>query len=395
MNRSNKILLSISLIVSSSNYCMTKDNIIQDQCIEMQFTPNYDAPFSDEADDQHMAEFLRLFINLDKEVFHDPNLIIMMKNKNSAVSTMQDLATGKTKNFALSSKDKSFGWNDPIAIAYSIFSGGQAYTPNTITIAAGESENFPGNLEFKFEGKGLYQNSDDIKKEAHAKFVEYLKRIPSKISKYADLQEITTIEELCANGKSGKFDSKKKDEFINNLPTLQGEIKTKCTMGTCDVFGTIICHPVVLAYLQQEMNGNRHKNNTVPQNLLKNNQNVITSQLSPTVVVPELVDSDSTINKQDKLIDLKNELCQIITESNTLTDEQQKNITNHIKNSTEQELEEFINTLKDLNNKNDDSNDSEESDSDDDSAQTNDDTDTLEDSDNNDHGDDSDDNSAE
>lgn len=223
----------------------------QDKYIGLQFPPvDEKEPYSQEEFDEYVAGLLDKIIKLDNEIHNNPRL--------KPTPSIHDFAVEESSNHVLFSKNKSFGWNDPIAIITALFYNGAAETPNEFIQTIQKSVEFPGHYKACLKATGLYNTGD---RSAHSELAAYIKQGPTKISKYKNLEEITTLKDL--NDENNlKFKDSEKIILQTNLPSLQGELECNCYAHGCDVKGVVYFNLNVLRYLIQNHNGNRHLHNS-------------------------------------------------------------------------------------------------------------------------------------
>lgn len=277
MNTYYKKTLSALLLISTTvTYAKNRhENKMspEDTTIALQFAPITPQPFSDSEDDRYLAGLLTKIIKIDEEIDNNPRLKLTSKRPMSSISEF----VAENKNIhTIVSQSKSFGWNDPLAIASAMIYNGAAITPNELVITIEESTEFLGKYKAKIVGRGLYAD----KKDAHSQLASYIKTGPQNISKYAKLEEITTLQDLC-DQRTASFKKSEKEKLQQLTPSLQGHVKCDCYFHGCDVNGVIYFNEATLIYLLQSMNGNRHLENTC-----KPKNTPIEKQLTPEKIIP-------------------------------------------------------------------------------------------------------------
>lgn len=285
----------------------------QQKILSLRFAPTMPMPFSDNEDDQYFAGLLTKIIQLDQEVSRQIKQVIVTHESKEQSPTItkeqlqnqkivqsggetyaesdektqvqsQDQNKVQTQKFSptesqihnltlpknqsitnfiaqdkkdscyfLKSKDHSFGWNDPLAIISAVVYTGTPETPNELSIEIKKSTEFPGQYQATIQGKGLYSNS----KKAHRQLTEYIKSGPTSMSKYARTEDIMTFDNFISQPALAE------KKLLELTPSLQGDITCTCYAHGCDIQGVIYFDELVLAYLLQQQNSARYKNNTV------------------------------------------------------------------------------------------------------------------------------------
>jgi hypothetical protein len=179
---------------------------------------------------------------------------------------MTDLIAKNLTNLIVVSKKASFGWNDPLAIVSALFYNGAAETPNDLIVKIEVCTEYPERYKATLKGRGLYSNN----KTAHSELTDYIKTGPTHVSKYAKLEDITTLQKLY-DPKTNSFKKSEKDQLQKYTPSIQGEVTCNCYFHGCDLNGIIYFDEQTLAYLIQQRNGNRHLQNTVQKKSSENN----------------------------------------------------------------------------------------------------------------------------
>lgn len=258
MNTMYKKIFAIIVIISSS-VVIAKNNDTnmspEDKTIALQFAPITPAPFSQDKDDQYFTGLLSKIIKVDEEIDNNPRLKLTSKRP---ISSLPEFIAHNKGVHTIVSKNKSFGWNDPLAIVTAMFYNGIAETPNELITTIEKSVEFPGKYKAVLQGRGLYSD----KKTAHSEFTDYIKAGPAHVSKYAKLEEITTLQNLY-DFKTNNFKKSEKEKLEKDTPSVQGEVTCNCYSHGCDLNGVIYFDELTLVYLMQQQNGNRHLHNTV------------------------------------------------------------------------------------------------------------------------------------
>lgn len=258
MNTCYKKILFILLLISTTvSYPKNRhENRMspEDTTIALQFAPITPQPFSDTEDDKYLSGLLTKIIKIDEEIDNNPRLKLTSKRP---VSSISEFVAENKNTHTFISQSKSFGWNDPLAIASAMFYNGTAATPNELVVSIEQSLEFPTKYKAKLIGRGLYAD----KKDAHSQLASYIKTGPQNISKYAKLEDITTLHDLC-DQKTASFKKPEKENLQQLTPSLQGHVKCDCYFHGCDVNGVIYFDQATLIYLLQSIHGNRHLENT-------------------------------------------------------------------------------------------------------------------------------------
>lgn len=253
MNTIYKKIFAIVLIISSSAINGKKERNLnpEDNHICLQFAPIIPTPFSQDKDDQYFVGLIRKLVKVDQESRNNPRV-----KKNASLSDF--IADDKQDTHLIYSKNRSFGWNDPLAIISAMFFNNTAETPNELIATIEESVEFSGKYKAKISGKGLYSD----KKSAHGELTNYVKNGPVQTIKYEKLENITTLSRLY-DEQTHSFKKSEKEKLRKYTPSIQGEVTCNCYFHGCDLNGVIYFDKKVIAYLLQEHNGNRHLSNTV------------------------------------------------------------------------------------------------------------------------------------
>jgi hypothetical protein len=215
---------------------------------------------------------------------------------------MADLIAHNQKNHVVFSKKASFGWNDPLAIVSALFYNGAAETPNDLIVKIEECAEYPERYKATLKGRGLYSDN----KTAHSELTDYIKTGPTHVSKYAKLEDITTIEKLY-DPKTNSFKKSEKDQLKRYTPSIQGEVTCNCYFHGCDLNGVIYFDESTLAYLIQQKNGNRHLNNTVKRTqpimtVSKPVQVQIVAEVKPQVELAPTPSTKVTLDQEKELL---------------------------------------------------------------------------------------------
>ena len=311
MNKFNKKLLSIFLTTSSMAIFAVDPKEIANRQLEIQFAPTAKAPFTQEQDDLYFAGLLRHIIKLDKEAHNDPTSIMkQQQQKATHLSSVSDFLVQDKPNHLLISSDKSFGWSAPGAIVSALWHNGAASTPNTLHVTIEKSEEFPGKYKATIKGNGLYPHEKNRVRSAQSELTDYVNYGPQEISKYAKLEDITSAENLRTS----------KDKIRKELPTLQGHVKCDKYLHGTDISGVIYFDGAVAAYLLQEMNGNRHKKNTISKKPATNDVEQVASQPTSIVTESQQKSLNAPAAGQDS-INLQDAINQVATESDSSIDD--------------------------------------------------------------------------
>lgn len=311
MNTFYKKIFSVALCLSAT--ALHTEPTPQQKILSLHFAPTMPIPFSPDKDDQYFAGLLTKIIQLDQEVSRQIKQVIVTHESKEQSPTItkeqlqnqkivksasethaesdektqvlsQDQNKVQTQKFSptesqihnltlpknqsiinfiaqdkkdscyfLKSKDYSFGWNDPLAIISAVVYTGTPETPNELTVQIEKSTEFPGQYQATIQGKGLYSNS----KKAHRQLTEYIKSGPTSMSKYARTEDIMSFDNFISQPALAE------KKLLELTPSLQGDITCTCYAHGCDIQGVIYFDEIVLAYLLQQQNSARYKNNTV------------------------------------------------------------------------------------------------------------------------------------
>jgi len=214
-----------------------------DQEIGLNFKPNYSQPWNEAGQD--LANILTTIVGIDiEQEKNDPDHI-----------SLTSLLMNETNEYALESN----GGRQTSLSAFLL--EGKVYLPNKIRVHAQPSSTFPGQYEIRIETVRLCA-TDKEKHPAHNKTAETLSNVKNH-SYYSNFEETTTLENLKMDQQSRKFQNEdEKEKLLQNVSKIQGQVTGFGTIErgmSKNIF--IIAHPIVLAYIIQSKNGNRHLKN--------------------------------------------------------------------------------------------------------------------------------------